>query len=155
LGFVKPFLNFTTKNNKNSANTASTGASSSSNNSNKQELFTLGLTAPVGSGLLFAEMATGKTKGFKDSSTSTVNGVTTNTNALNGLSQSNKSKAFTLGYRHALSKRTFLQAAYGQSKNTVDSTFTDPAAGTNVKDVTKINTVTKNSGLALTLSHAF
>ena len=159
LGFVKPFINYTTRKNSKSSNgydlESLIASTMSSNSSNKQNLFSLGFTAPMGAGLLFAEMANGKTKGWTDTSTASVGAVTVNDDALAGLSQSNKANAYTIGYRYALSKRTWLQAAYGQSKNTVTSSFNDPDAGTGVTDITNISTVTKNSGVALTLSHAF
>jgi predicted porin len=159
LGLVKPFINYTTRKNSVTGNSYELEnlitSTTSSNISNKQDLFSLGFTAPMGAGLLFAEMANGKTKAWTNTSTSTTGDKTDNTNELNGVSQSNKSDAFTIGYRHALSKRTWLQAAYGQSKNKVTYSLNDQEAGAGVTDITDVSTVTKNSGFALTLSHAF
>lgn len=156
LGFIKPFANYTSRKNAQFGNaydlTGGVATTGAFNTSNKQNMFNLGLTAPVGaSGLFFAEMGTGKTKGWTD--TDTVNGVVTNN--LAGVTQSNKSTAFTLGYRHALSKRTWVQAAYGQAKNTVTSTANEQGLPAGVTAVETSTTVTKASGLGLTLSHSF
>ncbi len=156
LGFIKPFINYTSRKNAQFGNsydlTSAVATSDAFNTSNKQNLFNLGLTAPMGtSGLFFAEIGTGKTKGWTD--TETVNGVVQNN--LAGVTQSNKSTAFTLGYRHALSKRTWVQAAYGQAKTTSSSiAYTQglPAGSTDVETITQVS---KNSGLGLTLSHNF
>ena len=158
-GVVKPFINY--------ANGKSTVADSFTrtavlqtgfgNAAEKRNVWTLGLTAPVGTGLVFAEYATGKSKGWSDSDTVTVAGVTTVTNNLAGLTQSDKSNAFSVGYRYPLSKRTWVQAAYGQLKTTQESTLVvaPTAANPTASDVTTIRTVSKNSGLAMTLSHTF
>jgi predicted porin len=159
-GVVKPFVNYA-----NNKKTGSTGNYDSmalttgyGDTDSKRTVLTLGFTAPMGTGLLFAEYANGKTKGWSDNSTTTVANVTTATNNLAGLTQSDKSNAFSVGYRYPLSKRTWLQAAYGQLKSTQDSTYatsiTQPS-GTIESDVTTIRSVTKNSGLAMTLSHNF
>lgn len=157
-GVVKPFVNYA-----NDKRTGSTGSFNSAtlttgygDTDSKRTVLTLGFTAPMGTGLLFAEYANGKTKGWSDTSTTTVAKVTTATNNLAGLSQYDKSNAFSVGYRYPLSKRTWLQAAYGQLKTTQESTYVmAQPVGSIESDVTTIRSVTKNSGLAMTLSHNF
>ncbi len=141
LGMVKPFFSYTQQ--KVSATALATGTTGV--DSGKEKAFTLGLTAPMGSGLLFAEYGNSKTGSVI--STDTTAGVTTN-NLLNA-SVSGKETGFSLGYRYSLSKRTFVQAAYGSYKANADLAYAE--TGYSYSD----NDVYKRSGFALTLSHNF
>ncbi len=141
LGIAKPFFSYTQA--KTTAAALATGTTS--NGSGKETAFTLGLTAPMGAGLLFAEYGNSKTGSVTD--TDTTGGVTTN-NLLNA-NVSGKETGFSLGYRYALSKRTFVQAAYGSYKANADWSWAANGASETTNDVYK------RSGMALTLSHNF
>jgi predicted porin len=153
LGYIKPFASYTSRKNSNFGNqyqrTNAVVTSGATSEANKQTLFTLGVTAPVGaSGLFFAEMGKGKTKDWTGT-------VSANGAATSSLSGEGKATAFTIGYRYAMSKRTWVQAAYGQAKletSTTDALKGLPAGQSSVRTISE---VTKSSGLGLTLSHSF
>ena len=107
----------------------------------KETAMTLGVTVPMGAGTLFAEYGTSETDDVSD--TSTTGGVTTNN--LVGTSVKGEETAYSLGYRYALSKRTWAQATYGQYK--IENRLRN--ATTSIADDIK------SSGFALTLSHSF
>ncbi len=135
LGVVKPFFSYTQQ--KVDASTLAGGVTS--NIGGKEKAWTLGLTAPVGAGLAFAEYGNSKT----GSMYSNANGA----NLLQNIDMSGKETAYSFGYRYSLSKRTFAQAAYGTYKQTASVTNNGTAVNT--------TDTLKRSGLALTLSHAF
>lgn len=145
-GVVRPFINYSQQTNKWNGNfTPAFGApfALGAAMAGKEKAWALGLTAPVGTGTLFAEYGTSKTGSISD--TVTAAGVTVN--GLLNQELSGKETAFSLGYRYPMSKRTWVQAAYGSYKQTATLRSTVNAA--------KVEDVTKSSGLALTLSHAF
>lgn len=158
-GMVKPFASYSSRKTNGSFNNTEVDGTDIYNNfgsnSAKRNVFTLGLTAPLGAGLLFAEYGTGKTKDVSNVETEVFNGVATAVNNLAGQTMSNKSTAYSIGYRYPLSKRTFVQAAYGSSKTTTNMTYVVPSQDPLFSDVRKSNTVAKTSGVALTLSHSF
>jgi predicted porin len=141
LGMIKPFFSYTQA----KTTIAALAGGVTSADAGKEKAYTLGFTAPMGSGLLFAEYGNSKTT--IGTSTDTTAGVTVN-NLLN-TSIAGKETGYSLGYRYSLSKRTFVQAAYGTYKANADLNF----AANGVSQST--NEVYKRSGLALTLSHAF
>ncbi len=144
-GMVRPFVNYSQQTNKwnGNFNAAFAGADLGAALSGKEKGWALGFTAPVGAGILFAEYGTSKTGSI--SSTATVGALTVN--ALLNEEMSGKETAFSLGYRYALSKRTWVQAAYGSYKQT--------ATWRSTVTTEKVEDVTKSSGMALTLSHSF
>lgn len=135
LGVVKPFFSYTQQ--KVDATALAGGVTQ--NLGGKEKAWTLGLTAPVGAGLAFAEYGNSKTGNMY----ANANGA----NLLQGIDMSGKETAYSVGYRYNLSKRTFTQVAYGNYKQT--ASVTNNATAVNTTDTLK------RSGLALTLSHAF
>ncbi len=133
LGVVKPFISYTEQ----KIDATTTAAAVVTNLGGKEKAWTLGLTAPVGAGLAFAE--------YGSSKTGSMYGNVAGVNQLVNQNWSGKETAYSVGYRYNLSKRTFTQAAYGNYKQTASVTN----AGVNTTDTLK------RSGLALTLSHAF
>jgi predicted porin len=138
LGVVKPFFSYTVQ----KVDASALAAAVTTNAGGKEKAWTLGLTAPVGAGLVFAEYGNSKTGSMYANATAA--GVTVD--GLANQTMSGKETALSVGYRYSMSKRTFVQAAYGTYKQT--------ANWSNVAGDSDVDTL-KRSGLALTLSHAF
>ncbi len=142
MGVVKPFFSYTQQKVDATALNGTALPAGTTAIGGKEKAWTLGLTAPVGAGLVFAEYGNSKTGSIYANNTNA--GVATNLIAA-GQSMSGKETALSVGYRYSLSKRTFVQGAYGTYKQTATETF---VGGSDVDTL-------KRSGLALTLSHAF
>ncbi len=142
LGVVKPFFSYTEQKIDASALNGVGLPAGTTTAGGKEKAWTLGLTAPVGAGLAFAEYGNSKTGSIYANNTNA--GVATNLMA--GQNASGKETALSVGYRYSMSKRTFVQAAYGTYKQT--ATWVDAGVDTSVDTL-------KRSGLALTLSHNF
>ncbi|MBP7566174.1 MAG: porin [Burkholderiaceae bacterium] len=134
LGFVKPFVSYT----RDKSALSSTTPGVVGHAAVTEKAWSLGATAPLSTnGLLFAEYGNSKT-----SFGASVNGTSV---LAAGDTVGGKERAFSIGYRHNLSKRTWVQSAYGFYKQESWD------RGTGFADID----TTKQRALALTVSHVF
>ena len=100
LGVVKPFVNYT----RQKTNSGSVTGTTVANTDRTDKAWFVGLRAPVGA----FTVITGYGRNIADT-------LTSSTGSLNDTAQ-NKRNAFQIGAQYALSKRTLLEANYGQNK---------------------------------------
>ena len=129
LGVVKPFINYTRQNTQsNRTDSLVTGVAATSNSvatggDATTRALSIGLRAPVGAFTVIAGYGRAITSG---SANSLVTESTGNTSY--GLRNEQRQTAFQLGAQYALSKRTLVEANYGQNRleNNTDSTVVAP-----------------------------
>jgi predicted porin len=164
LGVVKPFLNITRV--KGESVSATANANSTTNvlavtatgSQTKHNAWTLGVRAPMGAATLIAAYGSGKLT----TEAATLNATTTaGVLGLNGLTDTDtieKRKAFNIGMQYPLSKRTMIEANYGQIKftTTADASAANfnGAAFVSATD-TLTSTVRKVSAINVGLRHTF
>ena len=159
LGVVKPFVNYTRETSRlNSVATivpVGLGATVlASNGDSTSRAFSLGLRAPVGAVTVIASVGTVKINST-GSAVATTNAATGQTVATGNASGDQRRNSFQLGAQYALSKRTLIEANYGQTKltgNTVSSGVTSPFNGASE---TRGFSTDRISALNVGLKHSF
>ncbi len=143
LGVVKPFFNYTRQKTDGSTTTAPSTATA---NSRTEKAYHLGLRAPLGAMTLIAGLGNNKISAATANATA---GVLTAATGLDG-----KVRAFQIGMQYPLSKRTLIEANYGQNKTTTDALAATIVAGAFAGGAIT-NTVTKVSAINIGLRHSF
>jgi predicted porin len=158
LGNVKPFLSYV--NVKGTATgtsgvfpvspgpaTLTTGSFNS-----QQKVFTAGVRAPFGPVTIIGSISRNKL-----SESGEANQISGNPATFARLTESGSGKAtaFNIGAQYALSKRTSLEANYGQVKATTSANTFDSGTGFVDSDLTNISTTKKTSAISVGVRHAF
>jgi predicted porin len=135
---VKPYFNYTRTTTDASGVTSPTVVTPTNA---VLKAWALGLSAPVGAGLLFGQYADGKTTATANTFNSGVLGNFTNIDQ--------RQKGFSLGYNYDLSKRTTVWTAYGQYKSDTVASTIDPV------NQTDVSTQVRDRVLSVGLRHKF
>ena len=154
LGVVKPFINYTRQNTQvNVTNAVATGSpitssSISTSGDATTRALSIGLRAPVGAFTVIAGYGRAITSGTANTSVTQFTGNTV-FNARNEQRQT----AYQLGAQYALSKRTLVEANYGQNRleNNTDQNVASPTASGSQS----IRANTRISALNVGLKHSF
>jgi predicted porin len=131
LGMAKPYLNYTRQN----TNAGGVLAGVATNSETTDRAWSIGVRAPVGPVTVIAGYGRVVTKN-----------LTTVTAVINNANSEAKRNAFQIGAQYALSKRTLIEANYGQNK--LDSTAVSAA-------LARTRTDDKVSALNVGLKHSF
>ena len=121
-GVVKPFLNYTRETTRANqvVTTVPVGAGASvgaTNSDSTSRAFSLGLRAPIGAITVIAGVGTVRTSGLS-SNVSTTNIVGGQTVVSSNENNGSRRNSYQLGAQYALSKRTLIEANYGQTRLT-------------------------------------
>ena len=113
----------------------------------KSRQYTFGVKVPVGAATLIAAYGDMKTTG---SGSNINNNVLISSNAVEA-----KTRAFQIGAQYPLSKRTMLQANYGQNKTTADTGLVNAITGPTTFNSSGTNTTSKVQSLNFGVQHLF
>ena len=158
-GVVKPFLNYTRQNTRGNSvvTTVPVGAGASvfsTNNDSTSRAFSLGLRAPVGAVTVIAGIGTVKTSGM-DSSVTTTNVVGGQTVVSNNGNIDSRRNSYQLGAQYALSKRTLIEANYGQTRLTGNAVATGSNTVNGQVSDTRGSATDRISAFNVGLKHSF
>jgi predicted porin len=157
LGVAQPFVNYTNIKGLSSTvtvvtpllpPTTSTGSSSNAN----EKIFTVGVKAPFGPVTLISSFSRNK---LTNTGTNFNNTGVAATSSSGSFDASGKSTAFNIGAQYALSKRTLVEANYGQIKSTYNLNNVAVAAGGLTSGLTNTDREAKTSALSVGLRHTF
>jgi predicted porin len=149
-GVVQPFFNHTRQKSDVTNSTANSTSLTTTNGAIKHNATTFGLKAPFGPVTLITSYGFGKINAdTSDVVSPTVGRIGTDSAVV-------KLKALNIGAQYALSKRTMLEANYGQLKTTHQYNGTDfaPVTGVNLGGV-QVNYNAKVSALNVGVRHSF
>ena len=159
-GVVKPFVNYTRETVRgNGAVTLAPSAAAlpllqasafSFNNDSTSRAFSVGLRAPVGAFTMIAAIGTVRTSSLTSDVTTTNNAVGGPTVLGNNGNNAFRRNSYQLGTQYALSKRTLIEANYGQTRLTGNTV----ATGTN-NTVGALNAVSESRGSSADRTSAF
>ncbi len=145
LGVVKPFFNYTRQKTDSGSVNASTNSATFREDTAKA--FFLGLRAPLGAATLIAGFGNNKVDGLGATGAA---GVITKADV-----SETKTRAYQIGMQYPLSKRTLIEANYGQNKVTgISATANATAAGV-ATGGSVTYTTTKISAINIGLRHSF
>jgi predicted porin len=157
LGVAQPFLNYTNIKGEVSSVTLNSpllppsNSNGTSGNAN-EKIFTAGVKAPFGPVTLISSFSRNK---LTNSGSAFNNTGVAATSTSGTFSADGKSTAFNIGAQYALSKRTLVEANYGQIKSTYNLNTVAVAAGGLSSALSKTEREAKTSALSVGLRHTF
>ncbi len=144
-GVAQPFFNYTRQTTDGRTSTITGGVGATGSSTQLDKAYSLGVKVPLGAVTLIAGYGENKITG---SGFTANNGILATSTAVTG-----KVKAFQIGAQYALSKRTLIEANYGENKSDVARATATPTPVTTT--VASTGTRVKTNALNVGLRHSF